>query len=246
MQPSNDSMRLPLDWRGLALVAAGHIAVLAWVILARPLIDRIPPPPPIFARMVEPEPAVAELPDPVPETTPPDAATAEPPRPSPREPDATPVLAAAAPALPPAAATVPAPTDPAPGPTEVAETIESPPPAPATAAPTGATVDSLPGDPDEVRAYLAAVMRQLNRHKTYPRALKKAKIEGTVIIRFTIGRGGQLLASGVTQGSGHVELDQAAMGMLASATPLPAIPEFMHRDELALAIPVEYSLITDR
>ena len=57
---------------------------------------------------------------------------------------------------------------------------------------------------------------------------------------------GRLLASGVKQTSGHAELDRAAMDMLARANPLPAIPEFMNRDELALAIPVEYSLITDR
>jgi protein TonB len=117
---------------------------------------------------------------------------------------------------------------------------------PATNAPARSSLDSLPGRPDDVRKYIAAVMRQLHRHKKYPRELKKAKIEGTVVVQFTIDHDGHLIASDVKQSSGHTELDRAAMEMLARADPLPAIPDFMSRDELALAIPVEYSLITDR
>jgi protein TonB len=116
--------------------------------------------------------------------------------------------------------------------------------APAEAAP--AVPTALPGSQDEVRQYIAAVMRELNRHKKYPRDLKKAKVEGTVIIRFTIDRSGRLIESSVQQSSGHAGLDQAAMDMLTGAAPLPSIPEFMNRDELALAVPVDYSLITDR
>jgi protein TonB len=104
----------------------------------------------------------------------------------------------------------------------------------------------LPGNPDAVRNYINAVMRQLHRHKTYPRELKKAKVEGTVVLEFTIDRDGRLCASSVQRSSGSPELDRAALDMLARADPLPAIPDFMNRDELALAIPVEYSLITDR
>jgi protein TonB len=65
-------------------------------------------------------------------------------------------------------------------------------------------------------------------------------------VQFRIDRDGHLLTSDVKQSSGHPELDRAAMDMLVRAEPLPAIPDFMNRDELALAIPVEYSLITDR
>lgn len=109
-----------------------------------------------------------------------------------------------------------------------------------------ATPAALPGKPDDVKRYIATLMRQLNRHKTYPPALKKAKTEGRVVLRFTLDKSGRLMASAVQQSSGHAELDRAAMEMLARASPLPAIPDFMARDELALAIPVEYSLITDR
>ncbi|MBP9592708.1 MAG: energy transducer TonB [Steroidobacteraceae bacterium] len=175
-------------------------------------------------------------------------AETRPPRPVPAVPDPTPVLAVPETApTPPAAdivASAEAPPE-VPGPIAASEVIESAQPAPPTA-PARATADALPGNPDDVRNYLAAVMRQLNRYKTYPRALKKARIEGTVVIQFTIDHDGQLLASAVQQGSGQADLDRAALDMLARANPLPAIPDFMNRDELALAIPVEYSLITDR
>lgn len=107
--------------------------------------------------------------------------------------------------------------------------------------------DAAPNtDPDELLRYLGAMKRQLNRYKKYPSALKKAKIEGRVVLQFTIDEAGYLVASSVKQSSGHGELDEAAMRMLAKANPLPAIPAAMKRVSLSLAIPVEYSLITDR
>lgn len=242
--PSRHGMRVPLDWRALALAIAGHAAIVGWVIGARPSIEHMTPRPPIFARVLVPVRAEPEVQVPVQPPAPPEPEPVAPmPKaPPPAEPEPRPVLTAPDPAPASTAFTAPPPpADPTPVPAEAAAR------APAAAdAPSRTTLDALPGDPDELRSYLAAVMRKLNRHKTYPRALKKAKVEGTVVIEFTIDRDGHLLASGVKLGSGYVELDRAAMDMLASANPLPAIPDFMHRAELALAIPVEYSLITDR
>ncbi len=231
-------------------MVAAHALILGWVTGVRLQVERNPPPPPIFARIVVPDTAEPASPGPEPDPVPPEEVVAEtrPPRPVPAVPDPTPVLAVPETApTPPAAdivASAEAPPE-VPGPIAASEVIESAQPAPPTA-PARATADALPGNPDDVRNYLAAVMRQLNRYKTYPRALKKARIEGTVVIQFTIDHDGQLLASAVQQGSGQADLDRAALDMLARANPLPAIPDFMNRDELALAIPVEYSLITDR
>lgn len=241
--PYSHESRIPLDWRSLALAAAGHVAIVGWLIGAPPSVERMTPRPPIFAKVLVSQRANPEVQAPVQSSVPPEPVPAAPtPKtPPPAQPDPRPLLTAPEPVPAPTAFSAPPPVES----TTVQE--EAAALAPATAvAPSRATLDSLPGDPDELRSYLAALMRQLNRHKTYPRALKKAKVEGTVVIQFTIDRGGRLLASGVKQGSGHVELDRAAMDMLASANPLPAIPDSMHRAELALAIPVEYSLITDR
>lgn len=238
-------MHVPLDRRGLAIVVLGHAAVLGTALYVRPAVDRLPPPPPIIASVILPAAEEEEIAaaEPEPEPRPPEPTPTSPPPPAPRQPDPRPVLAVAESAPVPVAPTVaPPPVEQVPQSSEAPDVRAEAPPGP----PARASLDSLSGNPDDVRKYIAVIMRQLNRHKTYARELKKAKIEGTVVIQFTIDREGRLLASGVKQTSGHAELDRAAMDMLARANPLPAIPDFMDRDELALAIPVEYSLITDR
>ncbi len=231
-----------LDWRGLALVLAGHAAVIGAVLIVRPMAQKAPASLPIVAEIILPDSAPAQPPAAEPELRPvsaelPATPTARAASPTSRAPMPAPQLVVAA--TDPAAESVPVAAEAEPhaaeaGPPSLASPV-------ARAAPA-----SLAGSPDELRRYLAAIMRQLNRYKTYPRALKKARVEGTVVLEFTIDRDGRLLASAVKQGSGSTELDLAAMEMLARANPLPAIPDFMQRDELALAIPVEYSLITDR
>lgn len=92
--------------------------------------------------------------------------------------------------------------------------------------------------------YFATLKAWLNRYKTYPSELKKAKRQGTVVISFTINRHGELVNAQIVTSSGEDGLDQAALRMLQRANPMPPLPSELGLNQLSLTIPVEYSLIT--
>jgi len=100
------------------------------------------------------------------------------------------------------------------------------------------------GKPGAANGYLGDLMGWLRKHKKYPPELKKKKQQGVVEVKFSIDRNGELLSSAIHKTSGNPLLDEAALQMLAAASPMPSIPEALDRDTLTLVIPVEYSLIT--
>lgn len=100
------------------------------------------------------------------------------------------------------------------------------------------------GTKGDAKSYFANLMSWLHQHKDYPPELKKEKLQGVVVIKFSINQSGEVTSASIKTGSGHASLDRAALDMLARASPVPPIPESMGRDSLTIAIPIEYSLIT--
>lgn len=101
------------------------------------------------------------------------------------------------------------------------------------------------GRKGDAQGYFAELMAWLNRHKDYPAELKKNKQQGVVVLTFSINKNGNVTSAKIKKSSGHAQLDNAALAMLAQADPVPSIPNSMGRERLLLTIPVEYSLITE-
>lgn len=161
-----------------------------------------------------------------------------------------------APKLEPAPEPVPEPSPKPVAPEPAATTVSEPVPvepapasAPASAAPvaTPSTARTrFTGKPARnVRSYFGQITAWIDANKDYPADVKKKKQQGTVVVKFTIGRDGRLLASSIKQSSGHALLDQAALSTLARAAPFPPIPDFVGRETLSVAVPIDYSLITE-
>lgn len=82
------------------------------------------------------------------------------------------------------------------------------------------------------------MLARLEKVRRYPGAARRARQQGIAYIRFRIDRDGHVLSS-LVRSSGFPALDQAALGTLRRADPLPKIPED-RPDEIELTVPVEF------
>jgi protein TonB len=90
--------------------------------------------------------------------------------------------------------------------------------------------------------YLARLRAWLERHKEYPRRARLRRLEGVVTLRLVLKASGAVADVALVKGSGHDTLDEAGLGMVARARPLPAMPAEMGRERLVLTVPVRFGL----
>jgi protein TonB len=63
-----------------------------------------------------------------------------------------------------------------------------------------------------------------------------------VTLNFRVNRDGRVLAREIVRSSGHPELDKEVISMIERAQPLPPFPPSMPEDQLALTVPIRFSL----
>jgi periplasmic protein TonB len=85
--------------------------------------------------------------------------------------------------------------------------------------------------------YRSLVIAELSRHKQYPPAALSAGVQGTVVVAFTIGASGRVVAHTITRSSGSSALDGAVHRMMAAVS-LPPPPGGIYR----ATAPVEFVL----
>lgn len=92
------------------------------------------------------------------------------------------------------------------------------------------------GDAKAYGLYLGRINERVQRAKINPRA----RVAGTVLMRFTIGLGGELLKSEIASSSGSQALDNAAVAALERAAPFPPIPPEVSTQPLAFTQPFRF------
>ncbi|MFT4089478.1 MAG: energy transducer TonB [Asticcacaulis sp.] len=91
-------------------------------------------------------------------------------------------------------------------------------------------------------AYSALVRRHLEMFRDYPRTAKRRREEGVVTVTFVINRQGRVLNVKVGKTSGYAALDQAALDMVRTASPLPAPPSDIGGEQIEMTVPAEFFL----
>jgi protein TonB len=122
------------------------------------------------------------------------------------------------------------------------------PPAHAQASPPGvapATPGGAPpgADADARRGFVELhVLDWLAQHRSYPRAARRAGLEGTVHVRFVIDPEGRIADAAIERSSGAHALDRAALDLLGRASPVPGLAQFGLAQALELRLPIDYRL----
>jgi protein TonB len=123
------------------------------------------------------------------------------------------------------------------------EKVEKPEPMPVTPAP---ETRALPknariGEFTEAgsNAYNALVFGHLQRFKRYPLAAHGAS--GTVLVRFALNRGGEVISSDVSKSSGNSVLDHEALDILRRASPFPPFPAVKPGTQDSYIAPVNFA-----
>ncbi len=107
----------------------------------------------------------------------------------------------------------------------------------------GATQAALPAVTAElISAYHRTLLAHLERYRQYPQGARLRREQGVAMVRFTVDRGGRLLALAMDNGSGYPALDEEAIATLRRAEPLPALPAEIAAGQLEFVLPLRFQV----
>jgi protein TonB len=117
------------------------------------------------------------------------------------------------------------------------EKVEQVSPAPRT------TVQAVASAPRVDPSWQSLLLKHLQQFKSYPNGARERNEQGVVLLAFSVGRDGHVIARRIVQGSGHPDLDNEVLAMIDRAQPLPAFPASMAaQEQLSLTVPIRFSL----
>ena len=97
-------------------------------------------------------------------------------------------------------------------------------------------------DPSAVPRWKSRLMAQLERHKQYPPEAQSRGEQGVAELAFSVDRNGGVHHARILRSSGSSLLDRATLALLTRAAPLPAPPPEIRGAQIAIQVPIRYSL----
>ena len=131
---------------------------------------------------------------------------------------------------------------------EAKKPSEAPPAPRTTAAPRAerqapaASAVSAGASASAIASYRQLVAAHLQRFKQYPPGAKAAGQQGVARVSFTLGRGGNVVSSGLGGSSGHAALDAETVAMVRRAQPFPAFPPELKDASMSFNAPVAFHI----
>lgn len=95
---------------------------------------------------------------------------------------------------------------------------------------------------DALEGYAQGIKLQIESQKRYPSRSKRQGNEGTVVLRFTILKTGEIRDLELISGSPFDDINEAALKAVRKAMPFPNLPDEIGRDFLKLVIPFNFEL----
>jgi TonB family protein len=90
--------------------------------------------------------------------------------------------------------------------------------------------------------YIKHVARRISASFRYPTRARRNNQEGRVVVKFTIGKGGELLTAELIDKSGFSVIDQDALETVQRASPFGKLPKDINEERLPLMLPIIYKL----
>ena len=97
-----------------------------------------------------------------------------------------------------------------------------------------------PEPPALLDGYLSRPQGILQRNRRYPAAAVADRLQGVVLLGFSLDRGGRVLGGRVLRSSGHEVLDREALDLLYRVAPLPPFPPGIAAERLDLEVPIRF------
>jgi periplasmic protein TonB len=94
----------------------------------------------------------------------------------------------------------------------------------------------------EQQRWANELRNRLQRFKRYPDAASRRGIKGVTVVRFTVDRSGQVVASEVLQSSGSPILDEEALALVRRASPFPVPPDAINDAYLENHVPIWFGM----